>query len=263
MHQQELVPRQGRLEGLVQVATLSLQEARKSCLRHTHRPDHKLRGYFPAWTKLTMAVRQAHGQEVIDEVVGHGRLSHYTQPAPQAMFAPLEPLRIWAAIFFEKETGRGREFEKVFVEGGRKGLLMSQYDRRGATNRGHVRVAKLDKLHELADKPLHVSSWMIARLAAHTPSLPRVCGPVLCSCVARLYGMAAESVKRFPRLSAPGVYQDCHVPVYNGNLTTGRCRMFFLLSKFLNWFVYPLSLLFLGLFVILVFYRRRYTRWGL
>ena len=39
--------------------------------------------------------------------------------------------------------------------------------------------------------------------------------------------------------------------------------MFFLLSKFLNWFVYPLSLLFLGLFVILVFYRRRYTRWGL
>src|SRR5262245_30499417 len=38
--------------------------------------------------------------------------------------------------------------------------------------------------------------------------------------------------------------------------------MFFLLSKFLNWFVYPLSLLFLGLFVILVFYRRRYTRWG-
>jgi hypothetical protein len=39
--------------------------------------------------------------------------------------------------------------------------------------------------------------------------------------------------------------------------------MFFLLSKFLNWFVYPLSLLFLGLCVILVFYRRRYTRWGL
>jgi len=39
--------------------------------------------------------------------------------------------------------------------------------------------------------------------------------------------------------------------------------MFFLLSKFLNWFVYPLSLLFLGPFVILVFYRRRYTRWGL
>jgi uncharacterized SAM-binding protein YcdF (DUF218 family) len=39
--------------------------------------------------------------------------------------------------------------------------------------------------------------------------------------------------------------------------------MFFLLSKFLNWFVYPLSLLFLGLLVVLVFYRRRYTRWGL
>ena len=37
----------------------------------------------------------------------------------------------------------------------------------------------------------------------------------------------------------------------------------FLLSKFLNWFVYPLSLLFLGLLVILVFYRRRYARWGL
>jgi uncharacterized SAM-binding protein YcdF (DUF218 family) len=39
--------------------------------------------------------------------------------------------------------------------------------------------------------------------------------------------------------------------------------MFFLLSKFLNWFVYPLSLLCLGLLVILVCYRRRYTRWGL
>ena len=39
--------------------------------------------------------------------------------------------------------------------------------------------------------------------------------------------------------------------------------MFFLLSKLLNWFVYPLSLLFLGLWVILVFYRRRHTRWSL
>lgn len=39
--------------------------------------------------------------------------------------------------------------------------------------------------------------------------------------------------------------------------------MFFLLSKLLNWLVYPLSLLFLGLVGILVFYRRRYTRWGL
>src|SRR5215475_8413203 len=75
--------------------------------------------------------------------------------------------------------------------------------------------------------------------------------------------METESVKRFPKLSALGVYQDCHVPVYNGSLTPGRCRMFFLLSKFLNWFVYPLSLLFLGLVVVLVFYRRRYTRWGL
>src|SRR5262245_26127588 len=119
-----------------------------------------------------MTVRQAHGQEVIDEVVGHGHLSRFTQPAPEAMFAPLEPLRIWGAIFFEKETGRGGEFEKVFVEGCRQSLLMLQYDRRGATNRSHVRVAKLDKLHELADKPLHVGSWMIARLAAHTPSPP-------------------------------------------------------------------------------------------
>src|SRR5256885_1709977 len=88
------------------------------------------------------------------------------------MFAPLEPLRIWSTIVFEEETGRGGEFEKVFVEGCRQRLLMLQYDRRGATNRGHVRVAQLDKLHELADKPLHVGSWMIARLAAHTPSPP-------------------------------------------------------------------------------------------
>src|SRR5688500_12581408 len=122
MHQQELIPRQGRLEGLVQVATLSLQEARKSRLRHTHRPDHKLRWYFPAWTKRTMAVRQAHSQEVIDEVVGHGHLSRFAQPAPEAMFTPLEPLRIWGAIFCEKETGRGGEFEKVFVKGCRQGL---------------------------------------------------------------------------------------------------------------------------------------------
>ena len=39
--------------------------------------------------------------------------------------------------------------------------------------------------------------------------------------------------------------------------------MFFFLSKFLNQFVYPLPLLFLGCFVVLGFYRRRYTRWGL
>jgi uncharacterized SAM-binding protein YcdF (DUF218 family) len=39
--------------------------------------------------------------------------------------------------------------------------------------------------------------------------------------------------------------------------------MFFLLSKFLNWLVYPASLLFVGLLTILVFYRRRYARWGL
>src|SRR2546429_4674192 len=88
------------------------------------------------------------------------------------MFAPLEPLRIWSTIVFEEETGRGGEFEKVFVEGCRQRLLMLQYDRRGTTNGGHVRVAQLDKLHELADKPLHVSSWMIARLTAHTPSPP-------------------------------------------------------------------------------------------
>src|SRR5215831_3582102 len=163
MYQQELVPRQGRLEGLAQVATLSLQEARKSRLRHAHRPDHKLRWYFAARTKGTMAVRQAHGQQVIDEVMGHGHLSRFTQPAPEAMFAPLEPLLIWSAIFFEKETGRGGEFEKVFVEGCRQGLLMSQYDGRSTTNRGHVRVAKLGKFHEFADKPLHVGSWMIAR----------------------------------------------------------------------------------------------------
>src|SRR5204863_9976560 len=111
--------------------------------------------------------------------------------------------------------------------------------------------------------PLHVGSWMIARLSAPTPSPPRVYGPVLCSGVARLYGMEAESVKRFPRRSALGVYQDCQVPMYNGHLTTGRCCMFFLLSKFLNWFVYPVSLLFVGLVVILLFYRRRYTRWCL
>src|SRR5207302_86530 len=194
-YQQELVPRQRRLKGLVQVATLSLQEARKSRLRYTHRPDHKLWGYFPAWTKGTMAVRQARGQEMIDEVVGHDHFGRFTQPAPEAMFAPLEPLRIWSAIVFEKETGRGGEFEKVFVEGCCQGLLMLQYDRRGTTNRGHVRVAQLDKLHELADKPLHVGPWMIARLAAHTPSLPREYGLVLCSGVARLYGMKAESVK--------------------------------------------------------------------
>ena len=117
MHQQELVPRQGRFEGLVQVATLSLQEARESRLRNAHRPNHKLRWYFPTWTKRTMAMRQAHGQEVIDEVVGHGYLSRFTQPAPEAMFTSIEPLRIWSAVFFEKETGRGGEFEKVFVEG--------------------------------------------------------------------------------------------------------------------------------------------------
>src|SRR5215831_16486855 len=122
MYQQELIPRQGRLEGLVQVATLSLQEARKSCLHYTHRPDHKLRWYFSTWTKGTMAVRQADSQEVIDEIVGHGHLSRFTQPAPEAMFAPLEPLRICGAIVFEEETGRGGEFEKVFVEGCRQGL---------------------------------------------------------------------------------------------------------------------------------------------
>jgi uncharacterized SAM-binding protein YcdF (DUF218 family) len=39
--------------------------------------------------------------------------------------------------------------------------------------------------------------------------------------------------------------------------------MFFLLSKLLNWLVYPVSLLFVGLLVILVFYRHHYARWGL
>src|SRR5262245_29130487 len=136
---------------------------------------------------------------------------------------------------------------------------MLEYEGCSATNHGHVRVAQLDKLHKLADKPLHVGSWMIARLAAHTPSPPATasaegaqlngrpfpatasaegaqlnvppslaCGPVLCPCMVRLYGIEAESVKRFPRLSALDVYQDCYVPVYNDNLTTGRCCMFFL-----------------------------------
>src|SRR5215467_9272479 len=109
---------------------------------------------------------------MIDEVVGHGHFGRFPQPAPEAMFAPLEPLCIGGAIILEKETRRGGKFEKVFVEGGRQGLLMLQDDRGSATNRGHVRVAQLDKLHEFADKPLHVGSWMIARLTAHTPPFP-------------------------------------------------------------------------------------------
>jgi len=36
--------------------------------------------------------------------------------------------------------------------------------------------------------------------------------------------------------------------------------MFFIPSKLLGWFVYPLSLLFVGLLAILVFYHRRYAR---
>src|SRR5262249_33301547 len=139
---------------------------------NAHRSNHKLWRYFRTGTKGAMAVRKAHGKKVIGEVVGHGHLSRFTQPAPEAMFAPLEPLRIWGAIFFEKETGRGGEFEKVFVEGCRQSLLMLQYDRRGATNRSHVRVAKLDQPHELADNPLHVAPWRIARRAAHTPPPP-------------------------------------------------------------------------------------------
>src|SRR5262252_2567269 len=39
--------------------------------------------------------------------------------------------------------------------------------------------------------------------------------------------------------------------------------MFFILSKLLKWFIYPLSLLFVGLLGVLVFYHRRYTRWVL
>src|SRR2546423_7696821 len=39
--------------------------------------------------------------------------------------------------------------------------------------------------------------------------------------------------------------------------------MFFILSKLLNWFVYPLAVLFMGLLAILVCYHRRYTRWVL
>ena len=62
----------------------------------------------------------------------------------------------------------------MFVEGCRNGLLVFEYGRCRTTNSGHVRVAQLDKLHKLADKPLHVGSWMIARLAAHTPFPSRV-----------------------------------------------------------------------------------------
>src|SRR5437763_15663427 len=119
-----------------------------------------------------MAVRQAHGQEMVDKVVGHGHFGRFTQPAPEAMCAPLESLLIWGAVLGEKETGRGREFEEVFVEGCRQSLLMLQDDRRSATNRGNARVAQLDKRHEFADKPLHVGSWIIARLAAHTSPPP-------------------------------------------------------------------------------------------
>src|SRR5215475_3189114 len=86
------------------------------------------------------------------------------------MLAPLEPLRIRGPIIFKKETGRGGEFEKVFIEGCRNGLLVSKDGGCRTTDHGHVRIVQPDKLHELMDKPLHVGSWMIARLAAHTPS---------------------------------------------------------------------------------------------
>jgi hypothetical protein len=263
MYQQKLVPRQGCLEGLLQVATLSLQEAREGRLCDTHRPDHKLWWHFPAWAKYTMAVRQAYSQEVIGEVVRHGHCGRFPQPAPEAMFASIEPLHIRSAIRCDKKTSGGGEFEEVFVEGCRNGLLMFENGRRAAPNQSYVRVIKPDKLHDLTDKPLHVGAWMIARLAAHM-LLSLVCDdPVLRPCVVRLYGMQAKSVKRFPRVVSVGIYQRRGVPVYNDQRTTGRSPMFFLLSKFLNWLVYPVSLLFVGLLVILVFYRRRYARWGL
>src|ERR1700675_4765303 len=116
MHQQELIPRQGRLEGLVQIAALRLKQARKSRLRNTHLPDHELRVHFSPRTKRAMAVQQTYSKEVIDKVVAHRHFGGFTQPAPEAMFAPLEPLRIWRAIVFEKEKSRRGEFEKGFVE---------------------------------------------------------------------------------------------------------------------------------------------------
>src|SRR5262245_52980556 len=101
---------------------------------------------------------------MIDEVVRHGDLGSFTQPAPERMFPPLEPLRIWGAIIFEKEARRGGEFEKVFVERGRNRLFVSEYGGCRAPDRGHVPVGKLDKLHQLANETLHVGSWMIAHI---------------------------------------------------------------------------------------------------
>src|SRR5215467_5368603 len=60
----------------------------------------------------------------------------------------------------------------MFVESGRNGLFVPEYDRRRAPNSGHVCVAQLDKFHQLAHKSLHVGPWLIARLTAHTAPPP-------------------------------------------------------------------------------------------
>src|ERR1043166_5601071 len=83
------------------------------------------------------------------------------------MFPSLEPLRIGGPVIFEKEARRGGGFEEVVVERGSDSLFMAEYGRCRAPDRGHVRVVKLDKLHQLADKSLHVGSRMIAWLVAH------------------------------------------------------------------------------------------------
>src|ERR1700675_725054 len=71
VHEEELVPGNGGIEGLARIAELAPEHTRDGRLRQAHGAHHELGRDLASRPVFAVAVGERDGEEVVDEAVGH------------------------------------------------------------------------------------------------------------------------------------------------------------------------------------------------
>src|SRR5262245_18426664 len=173
MDEQELVPCRARRHR-IRPFELSLEDTGQRRLGEADGADHQMRGNLSARTVGSVAVGQAHIEQVIGELRRDRRVGRRSQPPSQAVLASLQTFGVDATVLPQKEAGGSRECEEPLVERGREGLGMPEHDRRGAADGADIPVGQLDELHHLPDESRHVGRrQIIGRRFVHAGSIVR------------------------------------------------------------------------------------------
>src|SRR3970040_769500 len=106
VHEQELVPRDGGLEGLARVGELVPEHTRDGRLGQAHGAHHELGRDLASRPVLAVAMGERDGEEVVDEAVGHRDLGRLAEPPSQAVLAPLAPGKLRRRVLAHEELSR-------------------------------------------------------------------------------------------------------------------------------------------------------------